>query len=71
MHGLERMATGIGLLVLATYLAVLGGVMIFASIFEELALLLWMLSLTVAVSGAYYFLTVPPDSDGSDAETKP
>ena len=71
MKNLERMVLGIGLLVLATYLAVLGGVMVFASIFEELPLVFWLLSPIVAVSGAYYFLTVPPDSDGSDAETKP
>ena len=71
MKNLERMVLGIGLLVLATYLAVLGGVMVFASIFEELALVFWLLSPIVAVPGAYYFLTVPPDSDGSDAETKP
>jgi hypothetical protein len=70
MDELKRMVSGIGLIVLATYLAVFGGV--WMRIWESwLAFGLWLGSPLVAVPGAYYFLTVPPDSDGSDAETKP
>jgi hypothetical protein len=71
MDDLKRMVTGIGLMVLATYLAVFGGVMMFGPLFEELGVVLWFISSLFAVPGAYYFLTVLPESDGSDAETKP
>ncbi|HKL27822.1 MAG TPA: hypothetical protein VJ898_01025 [Natrialbaceae archaeon] len=70
MHDLKRMVTGIGLMVLATYLSVFGGV--WAILSESAwAFGLWVVSPFVALPGFYYFVTVSPHSDGSDAETKP
>jgi len=57
-------------MVLATYLSVFGGV--WAILSESAwAFGLWVVSPFVALPGFYYFVTVSPHSDGSDAETKP
>ena len=70
MDEFKRTVTGIGLMVLATYLAVFGGV--WMTIWEFWwAFGLWLISPLVAVPGAYYLFTLLTDSDRLDAETKP
>lgn len=71
MDELKRMVTGIGLMALATYLAVFGGVAMDGPMVEEFGFVLWLISPLVALPGLYYFVTVSPRSEGPDANTKP
>lgn len=71
MDDLKRMVTGIGLIVLATCLAVFGVVATFGPLLGVLGVVLWLRCVLVVLPGFFYFVTTPPGRDWPDAETKP